>query len=78
MSSPRIFNQGHLKFSVIYSQLLFYTDAFAKVALPIFKEIHGKDSDKYCRLQVSDNSQIILLNGVRNYGTWIKKNLMAS
>lgn len=35
MSSPRIFHQGHLKFFVIYSQLLlFYTDVFAKVVLP--------------------------------------------
>lgn len=28
----------------------------------VFKEIHGKDTDKYSRIQVSDNFKIIPLN----------------
>ena len=51
MSSQQIFNDGHFKvFFVIYRQLLFNSDAFAKVFPQmcfIFKKISGKGFDKY-------------------------------
>ena len=70
----RSLTMASFKVFVIYRQLLFHTDAFAKVFLQkcfIFKEIHGKDPDKYSRMQVSDNFKIITLNWIR-----ISKTLM--
>ena len=61
---------------VIYKQLLlfknsyylFYFAAFAKIFLQkcfIFKEIHGKGSDKSSRMKVSDKFRIKTLNWVK-------------
>lgn len=42
---------------------------FYKSFLQIFRKIHGKESSKYSKMQVSNNFQIIPLNWVRNYRT---------
>ena len=40
-----------------------YTEAFANVF--IFKEIHGKDSDKYSRMKVLDKFKILYRTGLK-------------
>ena len=65
MNSNQTFNHAIFKSFITYVHLLF--DAFAKVFLQkgFIREIHGKDSDKYYRIQVSNNFKIIKLNWVR-------------
>ena len=61
MNSHQIFN--HDLFKVFLSFIDSYY--FTLILLPrcfIFREIHGKDSDKYPKIEVSDNFKIIKLN----------------
>ena len=73
-------HQGHPKLRETHCQIriLNLLDCICRDTCFIFKETHKKDSDKYCRIQVSDNFKIIKLNWIgisrTNGKTGLKQN----
>ena len=73
-------HQGHPKLRETHCQIriLNLLDCICRDTCFIFKETHKKDSDKYCRIQVSDNFKIVKLNWIgisrTNGKTGLKQN----